>query len=86
MYEVQDFCGFRQGDQWAVRKNGQVVFTGGFRATVRHCVLELGFDIQDFDRSIQSLIYNGHNVLHFDRHKKLTATSYQSPVNQKKRA
>jgi hypothetical protein len=76
MFQVIDFTGFNKGDHWELRKNNQTLMSGKFKDIVRYAVAELGFDINDFDTAIQSVIYNSHNTLEFDRHKRLVSTCY----------
>jgi len=78
MYEIQDMTGFQKGDQWRIKKNGVQVYDGGFKSTVRYAVTVLDFDLADFERSIQSIIYNGHNTLEFNSKRRLVATCYNA--------
>ena len=84
MYEIQDVEGNLKGVNWEMRKNHVMVYRGTFRSVVRFAVRDIGFDVKDFDRAIQGMVYNGHNTLHFDFYKRLTATSYQ-PINKQKK-
>ena len=83
VYEIQDLTGFTKGDSWELRKSGLIAFRGGFKSTVRYAVHELGFDVNDFERAVTAIIYNGHNTLHFNRNKQLVSTSYTPNKNSR---
>jgi len=84
MFEIQDLSGLAKIDSWEVRQNNKVTFRGSFKDVLRYTVHELGFDLRDFERSIQAIAYNGHNTLHFTN-KRLNSTSYQ-PVPKMRKA
>lgn len=84
MYTIQDVGGLGKNDIWEVRKNDtQILFRGGFKAVVKYAVTDLGFDLSDFERIVGNVIKHEHNTLHFDRSKRLTATS-REPVKSTK--
>jgi hypothetical protein len=77
MYEIEDKSGFTKYGNWDVREKSKLIFKGTFKEVLRYCCKDLGFSPDDFERAISGLVYNSHNVIHFDINGKLTATSYK---------
>ena len=79
MYQVQCLEGSIKSRDWKIIKNNYEICDGDFKTVVRFAVRDLGFDVNDFERAVQALIYNSHNTLTFDRNRRLVSTSYQPP-------
>lgn len=76
VYELVDLTGNPgKGDIWQIRKGGISIFEGKFRSVVLYAANSLGINLSDVEKAIQSVVYNAHDVLTFDRNGNLMHTS-----------
>jgi len=52
-------------DHWAIHVKEGPVYVGSFKKVVKHCVLRLGFDLEEIKVAVDEMLKYNHNGAHF---------------------